>query len=236
MSLLELTHATKRFTSGQRETLALRDVSLQLDAGESVAVHGLRRSGRTTLLRVAAGMLALEEGEARFDGRDLAAYGPRVLGVEIGYCNPSFDPAHGGSVADHVAVALLARRAGRSRARAGAEAALARTGVGECAGMAPRELHVGELVRAGIARALVTEPRLLLLDEPTGGVDAVERDAILTLLRALADDGLAVLMTVGEPVPGVDRRLELERGCLRTRADEDTPIVSLLPRHVEPVA
>jgi ABC-type multidrug transport system ATPase subunit len=237
MSLLELAHATKRFRCGQRETVALRDVSLELEAGECVAVYGLRRSGRTTLLRVAAGMTPLDAGAARFDGRELGGRGGRLLGVEIGYCNPAFDPAHAGSVAEHVAVALLARGCGRRRARARAGAALARVGASASANLDPRELEADELVRAGIARALLTDPRLLLLDEPTNGVDLLERDAILDLLRSLADDGAGVLMTVGEPVAGADRVLALDGGRLRGRAlPEPAPVVPLHARQVEPVA
>jgi ABC-type multidrug transport system ATPase subunit len=241
MSMLELSHATKRFSSGQRAVLALDDVSFELDAGECVAVYGMRRSGRTTLLRVAAGMLPLDAGEARFDGRDLTAGKARALGVEIGYCNPEFDPAHGGSVAEHVALALLARGRGRMRARARATAALARVGLRDSARADPRELQADELVRAGIARAIVTQPRLLLLDEPTNGVDVLERDGILALLRSLADgDGTAVLMTVGEPVAGADRVLALDAGPRRGPAApaQQAPVVPLRPRrqHVEPVA
>jgi ABC-type multidrug transport system ATPase subunit len=236
MSLLVLEHVTKRFTSGQRETLALHDVSLDIAAGECVAVYGLRRSGRSTLLRVAAGMLPPDEGAVRFRGDDLARGHAGALGTEIGYCNPGFNPAQGGSVADHVAVALLARGVGRLPARARADAALARTGVTVCANLDPRELHPEELVRAGIARALVTEPRLLLLDEPTNGVDALERDAILELVRSIADDGAAVLMTVGEPVAGADRVLAIDGGELRGQVvPEPAPVVPLR-RHVEPVA
>jgi ABC-type multidrug transport system ATPase subunit len=236
MSLLELVHATKRFASGQRETIALRDVSLELDAGECLAVYGLRRSGRTTLLRVAAGILPLDAGEVRFEGRPLAQRS-RSLGVEIGYCSASFDPAHGGTVAEHVAVALLARGIGRLRARARADAVLARVGAGACANFDPRELHAEELVRAGIARALVTEPRLLLLDEPTNGVDVLERDGLLELLRAIADEGIAVLMAVGEPVAGADRVLTLDGGRLRGHAlPEPARVVPLHRRRVEPVA
>jgi ABC-type multidrug transport system ATPase subunit len=237
MSLLSLEHATKRFTSGQRETIALDDVSLEADAGDCVAVYGLRRSGRTTLLRVAAGILPLDAGTATFDGRDLTSRSAHALGVEIGFCTPVFDPAHGGSVTEHVAVALLARGIGRTRACEQAEDALARVGASDCAHLDPRELHADELVRAGIARAHVTRPRLLLLDEPTNGVDVLERDGILELLRGLADAGTAVLMTVGEPVAGVDRVLALDGGRLRGHAaPEPAPIVPLRPRHVEPVA
>jgi len=237
MSLLQLERATKRFTSGQRETLALRDVSLAVGAGECVAVHGPRRSGRTTLLRVAAGILPPDAGVVRFDGRDLADCSPGPLGVEIGVCSPLFDPAHGGSVADHVAVALLARGVGRTRAGQRAEEALARAGARACAALDPRELHLDERTRAGIARALVTGPRLLLLDEPTNGVDVLERDGILQLLRSLADDGMAVLMTVGEPVAGADRTLLLDGGRLCADAEpEPAGVVALRPQSAGPVA
>jgi len=238
VSLLALEHVTKRYASGQRETVALRDVSLALDAGTCVAVRGLRRSGRTTLLRVAAGIVPPDEGVVRFDGRDLRerTVAP-PLGVAIGYCSPLFDPAHGGAVADHVAVALLARGVGRRRALAHAQDALERVGASDCAQLDPRDLHGGELVRAGIARALVTAPRLLLLDEPANGVDAHERDRIVALLRRLAGAGAGVLMTVGEPLAGPDRVLTLDGGRLQADTVPDqSGVVSLRPRHVEPFA
>lgn len=235
-SLLALERATKRFTSGQRETVALDAVSLELHAGEWVAIHGLRRSGRTTLLRVAAGILPLDDGTARFEGRDLAGRDRRTLGVEIGYCSSLFDPAHGGTVADHVAVALLALGAGRRRACAAAEEALERAGASECAHLDPRDLHADELVRAGIARALVTAPRLLLLDEPTSGVGERERDGILALLRGLADAGSGVLTTAGERAAGPDRALTLDGGRLRADSAADpAAVVALSSRHVGPV-
>jgi ABC-type sugar transport system ATPase subunit len=229
VSLLALEHATKRFTSGQRETLALRDVSLELKAGEWVAIRGRCRSGRTTLLRVAAGILPLDQGAVRFEGRDLAERTGEALGVEIGYCSGVFDSAHGGSVADHVGVGLLARGVGRTRARAQAEEALERAGVSDCAHLDPRDLHVDERVRAGIARALVTAPRLLLLDEPANGVDVRERDRIVALLRALADEGRAILTTAGEPLAGPDRVLALDGGQLRGDAARGDAIA--LARH-----
>ena len=235
MSLLALEHATKRFTSGQRETHVLRDVSCEFAAGELTAVCGLRRSGRTTLLRVSAGIVPLDEGVVRFEGHDLAGWSGQALGVAIGYCSPLFDPAHGGIVVDQVAVGLLARGIGMVRARARAEEALERVGASQAAHLDPRDLHLDELVRVGIARALVTGPRVLLLDEPTNGVDVHERDGILALLRGLAGQGMAILATVGESIVGADRLLTLDAGRLRA-GDAPGPagIVALPPRHVEP--
>lgn len=231
-----MVHATKRFVNGQRGTLVLRDVSLHVGAGELVAVRGMRRSGRSTLLRIAAGILPPDAGEVRFGGRPLADC-TQTLGVDIGWCSPRFDPAQGGTVADHVAVALLACGAGRARARARAEAALERAGALDCATLDAGELSAAERMRAGVARVLVTRPRLMLLDE--SAACASDRDGLPALLRSLADDdGLAVLMAAGEHVPCADRVLALEHGQLREQvaAGERGPVVPLRPRQVEPVA
>jgi len=240
MPLLELREVTKRYALGRLERVALRSVSLDVHAGELVVVWGLRRSGRTTLLRVVAGIERPDEGTVRLDGRDLNAPGRRgapPLGNEIGFCSTSFNQANGTTVLDHVALGQIARGAGRNAARAAASRVLERTGAGHCMGFDPRELDPAEAVRAGIARALVTEPRLLVLDEPTNGVDLLERDGLLRLLRSLADDGTAVLATVGEAVGGADRMLSIGDGQLRGETvPEDAPVVPLRPRRAEPSA
>jgi len=235
MTLLELRDVTKRYALGRLERVALRAVSLDVHAGELVAVWGLRRSGRSTLLRVAAGIERPDEGTVRLDGRDLAARGARPLGSAIGWCSTRFDQAHGTTVLDHVAIGRIARGAGRTAARSAAGRALERVGAGHCMGFDPRELEPGEAVRAGIARALVGEPRLLVLDEPTSGVDLLQRDGLMELLRALADDGVAVLAAVGEAVGGADRMLTIGDGRLHGEAmPADAPVVPLRPRRAEP--
>jgi iron complex transport system ATP-binding protein len=98
----------------------------------------------------------------------------------------------------------------------------------------PRELHTHELVRASIARALVMKPRLLLIDEPTQGVDLLERDPLVALLRSLADEGIAVLMTMGETLGGLDRMLLIDEGELRGNATPANAPVVPLRRQAEP--
>ncbi|MBB4660812.1 ATP-binding cassette domain-containing protein [Conexibacter arvalis] len=237
MTLLELRDVTKRYALGRLERVALRAVSLDVHPGELVAVWGLRRSGRSTLLRVAAGIEQPDEGVVRFDGRDLGGRGPGPLGSALGFCSTRFDQAHGTTVLDHVAIGRIARGAGRNAARSAASGVLERVGAGHCMGFDPRELEPAEAIRAGIARALVTEPRLLVLDEPTSGVDLLERDALLELLRSLADDGIAVLAAVGEAVGGADRMLAIGDGQLRGETvPEHAPVVPLRPRRAEPSA
>ena len=97
---------------------------------------------------------------------------------------------------------------------------LERVGAAACAPLQPRELEPTERVRVAIAQALVAGPRLLLVDDPTRHVDLLEREAVLLLVRSIADGNVAVLMTTGEAmgVSGVDRALTISGGVLRSEA------------------
>ncbi len=217
MSLLELEHVGRRYACGLHDRVALRDVSLELDAGEFVAVWGLRRSGRSTLLRVAAGVEAPDTGVVRFGGRDLADGHGDVLGRGIGFAQKRFRADEGQSVLDDVMVGQLARGVCSALARARARDALERAGVGHSAELRPNELDGAEVVRVAVARVLALKPQLLIIDEPTLGVELLARDAIQLLLRSLADEGIAVLASTGEStgLSGADRALALGDGELR---------------------
>jgi ABC-type multidrug transport system ATPase subunit len=227
MTLLELERVSKSFNRGGHERVALRDVSLKLDAGELVAVRGLRRSGRSTLLRVAAGVEMPDSGVVRLDGRDLAD-GGGTLDPGIGFCRTSFHPTEGRLVIDQVMAGLLARGVPRTLARSQARAALRRTGAEESAARTPSDLNRGEAIRVAIARVLARRPRLLVIDEPTKGVDLLDRDPILLLLRSLADDGLAVFASAVDAtcLSGADRALALGEGDLRGSVAPELAAVS----------
>lgn len=217
MTLLSLEGVCKRCAQGLRERAVLDNVSLDLEAGELAVVWGLRRSGRSTLLRIAAGVQAPDQGVVRFEGHDLAGHGEDVLGEGIGYVNKASRGAEGQAAIDEVALCLLARGVAPAVARSRAYTALERTGAEACAALAPRSLDGAEAVRVALARALALRPRLLVIDEPTKGVDLLERDPLLALLRSLADEGIAVLASTGEStaLSGVDRALALGDGELR---------------------
>ena len=230
MSLLVLEHVCKSYKRGSRERVALRDVSLCLDAGEFVTVWGRRRSGRSTLLRVAAGAERPDAGVVRFEGRDLAARGGARLGDGIRYCLHTFTRAAGRTVLEEVMSGLLvcgvAPRAARSRARA----VLERVDSAPLEDERPSDLERTERVRVAIACALTSDPRLLVIDEPTIEVDFPDRDAILMLLRSLADKGIAILASVGETTGllGADRALRLSDGRLHGALEpEIAPVVPL---------
>jgi ABC-type multidrug transport system ATPase subunit len=216
MTLLALEHVSRCYGRDAHERVVLRDVSLRLDGGELVAVWGLRRSGRSTLLRVAAGIEAPDAGVVRFAGRELAVGGDE-LGSGIGYCRPPLAGAEGRIVLDELMLAQLARGVPSPLARTHARTALERCDAGHCATHRLRELDGAEAMRVAIARALVLSPALLVVDEPTKGVDLIERDGILSLLRSLAREGTAVLMSAGEAtgLAGADRALSLADGGLR---------------------
>ncbi len=216
MTLLALEHVGRRHGGGAGECTVLRDVSLEVDAGELVAVWGLRRSGRSTLLRVAAGIEPADTGVVRFAGRELSEDGCETLGSGIGYCRRGFVGAEGRDVLDELMAGQLARGVPASAARVRARSALEQAGVEHCAARELRELDSAEAVRVSLARALALEPSLLVIDEPIKGVDLLERDRVLALLRSLADKGIAVLMSAGESteLAGSHRALSLSGGEL----------------------
>jgi ABC-type ATPase involved in cell division len=216
-SLLSIDHVTKRYRRGRLERVAVRDVSLDLERGELVAVWGARFSGRSTLLRVAAGVESPEEGAVLFEGRDLARARNKILGRRIGYCQTGFSAGSRGLVVEHVASGLLAQRASPKQARRRGQEMLFRVGIESCARLECHELDGAELARVAIASALVTEPALLVIDEPTNGVEVLDRDPLLALLRSIASEGTSVLMSTADAqgLSGVDRALTMDNGELQ---------------------
>ncbi len=230
MNLLALEHVARRHRRGAHERTILRDVCLELDASELVAVWGLRRCGRSTLLRIAAGIEPADSGRVRFGGADLSGTAGPTLGGGIGYCARALLDAP--SVLDALLLGQLARGIRGRLARARAYTELARVGAADCAARAPHELDGAEQLRVALARALALDPALLVIDDPVRGVDLLQRDAILGLLRALADEGIAVLIASDEAtaLAGADRALALSDGVLRGATSPELAEVLPFPR------
>jgi len=203
---------SKRFPRGA----GAQDVTLELDAGEVVGVWGRRRSGRSTLLRLAAGIERPDAGAVRFEGVDLWDGAAAREGIAVWHT--AFPPDHGRSLERQVAIAARRGRRPSAEVRDAALAALARVGLRDQARRSPRELDHAELVRAGLARALVRRPRLLVLDEPTSGLETLHAERLLELVVALARaDRIAVLLSAAEvgQLGGVDRHLSIGHGVVR---------------------
>ncbi len=240
MGLLVLDRVWKRVSHGQppqRERIALRDVSLELNPGELVAVLGRRRSGRSTLLHVAAGLEPPSDGTVSFAGIDLSRR--EMLGIDggIAYCSMRFADVIGESVVEQVAAPMLGGHRSPLAARTRAHELLQRVGADRVAELDPRQLEPAEAIRVALARALVGDPRLLLIDEPVLGVSLTERDVVLDLVASLARrEGLAILMTIDNAteVRGSDRVLALDAGELRGPAIPATaPVLPLRPAQAD---
>jgi ABC-type lipoprotein export system ATPase subunit len=200
--LLSLRNVSLTFPRGRRHVVqVLKEVSLEVEAGELVVVLAQRAQGKTTLLRVAAGMDRPARGEVLFKGQDLCRLSDRrrsaLLRASIGFAEP-VGPDIDLPVLAHVAVPLLAAHSKREAYRR-AVAALARVGVEQSAEQPWKNLADSERALAAIAQAIVRRPELLLVDDLTAtlGIDATDR--IGRLLRTIAqEDGLAVLAGVSD--------------------------------------
>jgi ABC-type multidrug transport system ATPase subunit len=217
VSLLSLEHVRLADRDSPRRML-LEDVSLELESGELMAIWGKRRSGRSTLLRVACGLIAPDDGVVRFEGKELR--GPAAIGAGIGYCAGSFRVGEAWPVQRELIEVQLGRGVPRRYAQVGAREALKRTGAEQLGESLLRTLRGAEKVRVMLALALTSAPRLLLVDDVVTGVELVERQAIMGLLRSLADEGLAVLTCTDETpaLAGADRALTLSEGRLHGRS------------------
>jgi ABC-type lipoprotein export system ATPase subunit len=227
VSLLALEGVRRSYAEGSRKHVVLDGVSLELEVGDFVGVWGPRRSGKSTLLRIAAGVELPNEGKVCLNGRDLTALSgderARVLRDEVGFASANWPAFRSRAVDKHVALAATADgRTTPRRAEAMARSALQRVGVLECAGRRLGGLSVGERVRVELARALVRGPKLLIVDEPPPLHDPYEGDGLYALLRSLGSEpGRALLVACGDVtlVQEAQRMMALSRGRLDVMAE-----------------
>jgi putative ABC transport system ATP-binding protein len=197
--LLSIEHAAKVRRVGPHQTPTLLDVSLSIDAGDFVGVWGQRRSGKSTLLRIAGGLEAPDSGRVTYDGQDLArlsvAQRTQLRLASIGLVTGDGPQCSDFTVLDYVKFPLLGRfpmKVARERAMK----ALRRVGIEDYRDATWDELSDSERSLTSLAHGLVREPRLLLVDDPVVGLDPDQQCDVVDILRsAAADDRVAVLMT-----------------------------------------
>jgi putative ABC transport system ATP-binding protein len=226
--VLELRELVKHYPVGDGEPVrAVDGVSLEVARGELVALYGPSGSGKTTLLMLIAALLAPDSGAVIVDGREISALSDhdraRYRLRELGYIDQAFDLLPGGNVLENAAMKLWltgdARRAERE-----VEPLLVRLGLGERLRNRPDELSMGERQRVMIARALSTEPKLVLADEPTGSLDSQRGREVLELLSEICRErGAAVLLVTHDPQATVfaDRVYSLRDGRLSDYEPDD---------------
>ena len=204
---------------------ALRGVSFAVKPGEFVSIVGPSGSGKSTLLHLLGALDRPTDGSLRFSGRDVAelddAALARLRNTEIGFIFQQFQLLSRTSALANVMLPLVYRGVPRSERRDRAAEALTSVGLAHRVTHRPAQLSGGEQQRVAVARALVTEPRLLLADEPTGNLDTATGIQIMRLLRDLnADRGVALVVITHDPeVAGqAPRQIRIRDGLLETAA------------------
>jgi putative ABC transport system ATP-binding protein len=188
-AMYSLSGVTKTYRGRGGVVAAVNSVDLSIADGEWLAIQGRTGSGKSTLLQLLGAMHRPDKGVVEFGGRDLAGLPEsgltRVRGAAIGFVFQTFNLIPTLSALENVEAALVPQRLPTAEMRSRAAAALADVGLADRAHHLPSELSGGQQQRAGIARALVKQPRVLLADEPTGNLDTGTRDEIMALLETL---------------------------------------------------
>lgn len=231
--MLELRALVKRYAQGDAEPVSAVDgVSLSISAGELMALYGPSGSGKTTLLMMTAAILRPDRGSVFVAGREISSLPAREAAryrmQELGFVRQSPALISGASALDNAALKLLGKQAGVREARRRVEPLLMRLGLGERLYHRSEQLSMGERQRVMIARALSTDPKLVLADEPTGSLDTERGREVLALLSEMCRTrGIAVLLVTHDPEAAAyaDRVQTLRDG----RLTDERPTVGLAP-------
>ena len=221
--VLQCRSVVRRFDEGASELEVLSGIDLSIEAAERVAIIGASGSGKTTLLQIMGGLDAPTSGEVLIDGNPMHEMNEigkgelrnRYLGFvyQFHHLLPEF------SAAENVAMPLMIRRVAKDEALDAAGRLLERVGLGERLTHKPGELSGGERQRAAVARALITRPKLVLADEPTGNLDAGNGEHVLQLMLELnreLETSLVIVTHDHAIAERMDRVMILEDGRIRS--------------------
>ena len=219
--ILEARNVHKSFRQGPVTLEVLQGVSMSVTTGERIAIVGASGSGKTTLLQILGGLDRPTSGQVLVDGKDIhrqseqerGALRNRALGFvyQFHHLLPEF------SALENVAMPLLVRRMRVAEARAKARRLLDRVGLGQRLDHRPDQLSGGERQRAAVARALVTEPKIVLADEPTGNLDGGNAESVFALMLELNRELRTSLIVVTHDMrlaSRMERIFAIERGVL----------------------
>lgn len=221
MALIEAKQLSKVYGRGDGETVALSGVDCTIEEGEFVAIVGPSGSGKSTLLQILGLLDRATSGSYRFNGRSVDEYSDDEQAVlrntAIGFIFQSFNLLARTSVIENVKLPLVYSSIPEKEWNARAERAIESVGLLHRANHEPNQLSGGEKQRAAIARALVTNPKIIFADEPTGNLDSVSGRNVIDILRGLHDrEGhTVVLITHDLKIAGEAKRIiELRDGMI----------------------
>ena len=220
-TLVQASNVHKTFRRGSERIEVLQGVNLEIGKGEFLALMGPSGSGKTTLLNLIGGLDTASEGSIEVGGIDISRMNGAALSrwrsQNIGFVFQLYNLLPVLTAERNVELPLLLTRLSKAQRRKHVEVALKVVGLADRAKHYPRQLSGGQEQRVGIARAIVTDPTLLLCDEPTGDLDRKAGDEILDLLQALnREHGKTIIMVTHDPhaAERATQVLHLEKGTL----------------------
>ena len=202
-AVLRMERVSKTYRAGNVEVPALREVTLTLETGTMTTVMGPSGSGKSTLLHLAAGMVVCDGGLVEVTGHNLSRQSPadlaRLRRTDVGVVFQQYNLLPSLTALENVTMPLELDGVALGEAKPLGMAALERVGVDPPLDRFPDDLSGGQQQRVAIARAVVVPRKLVLADEPTGALDTVTGDRIMSLMRDLATAGAAVMVVTHEP-------------------------------------
>jgi putative ABC transport system ATP-binding protein len=202
--MLKLEHVSKTYRTTEVETAALDDLSLEVKPGEFLAVMGPSGCGKSTLLNILGLIDSPTSGAYWFMGEDIARCSEQELTLRrragIGFVFQNFNLIDDLNVAENVEVALLYRRVGSADRRRRVAAALEKVDLAHRTKHMPKQLSGGQQQRVAVARALVSDPKIILADEPTGNLDTANGEAVMDMLSGVTKAGTTIIMVTHSEV------------------------------------
>jgi putative ABC transport system ATP-binding protein len=223
MALVEIKDLTKGYYRNSRRIPVLEGVDLTVDKGQFLALMGPSGSGKTTLLNVMAGLDSPDAGTVTVDGEEITRMSPKQLATwrarHIGFVFQFYNLLPVLNALQNVELPLLLTNLSKMERREHVLTALGVVGLSDREDHFPRQLSGGEQQRVGIARAIVSDPTIIVGDEPTGDLDAKSAEEILTLLERLNEDFDKTIVMVTHDARAAERAkvvVHLDKGVLTT--------------------
>ena len=234
LPIVEVRNLFKSFTRGTERIDVLMDLNLDVEAGEYIALMGPSGSGKTTLLNLIAGLDSPTEGTIRVGGQEISSLSESELAHwrtrNVGFVFQFYNLLPVLTAYENVELPLLLLPLSKSQRRQQVENALGLVGLLDRMGHRPGQLSGGQCQRVGIARAIVTDPTIVVCDEPTGALDAKSADDALTLLEVLRRElGKTIIMVTHDPhaAERAQRIVHLEKGRLVDAPEKLTAAAAL---------
>jgi putative ABC transport system ATP-binding protein len=219
-NIIEISNLERSFTEGERIQYVLRDLNMEVEKGECVILQGVSGSGKTTLLNLIAGIDRPNKGKISVEGKSISKLSDRYLssfrGQSIGMVFQHYHLIPHLSVAQNISVPLTVTNMTLSAQQKRVESVMNLVNISHKATSSAATLSGGEKQRASIARALASDPNILLCDEPTANLDRDNTETIIALFETLHDMGKTLLIATHDPrfesLPFASRIVRMQQG------------------------